>query len=173
MNLLSLCRRPVVAIDENASVIDAARRMREHHVGALVVTTQGPQGTWVSGIVTDRDLVIEGLAVPARGVDVAVGVLAARSLVSVRDDGTVADAIAAMAGSGVRRLLVVDAQGHLSGIVSIDDLLAALARDAAGLSEALRVGAQHEANAAEPMPPKPTGLRVPAMGTAGWQPAMG
>ena len=173
MNLLSLCRRPVVAIDEKASLVEAARRMREHHVGALVVTTQGPQGTWVSGIVTDRDIVIEGLAVAARGVDAPVGALATKSIVSVADDGTVADAIAAMAGSGVRRLLVVDTQGHLSGIVSIDDLLAALARDAAGLAEALRVGAQHEASAAVPMPPAPTGLRVPAMGTAGWRPALG
>lgn len=173
MNLLSLCRRPVVAIDERASLIEAARRMREHHVGALVVTTQGPQGTWVSGIVTDRDIVIEGLAVPARGVQAQVGVLATKSIVSVAHDATVADAIAAMAGAGVRRLLLVDAEGHLTGIVSIDDLLAAFARDAAGLAEALRVGAQHEANVGEPPAPAPTGLRVPAMGTAGWRPAMG
>jgi CBS domain-containing protein len=169
MDLKSLCQRQVVSIDERASLVQAARLMREHHVGALVVTTQGPQGTWISGIVTDRDIVIEGLAAPGVGPDTPVGSLATKTTVHVNEDASVTDAITAMGQAGVRRLLIVDREQHLAGVVSLDDLLRAFARDAAGLAEALRVGAQRESETAATPPPPAPRLRVPAMGTAGWK----
>ena len=59
-NVASLCQREVVGIDAEASLRQAATLMSEEHVGALVVMTrdQPPQ---VVGLVTDRDLAIDGL----------------------------------------------------------------------------------------------------------------
>ena len=49
MNLGSICKRHVVTIDRQATLQEAARRMRDQHVGALVVTHDGPEGRRVEG----------------------------------------------------------------------------------------------------------------------------
>ena len=63
MDMASICKRDIVSVDRAASLQQAARLMREHHVGALVVTAETPQGHQVSGVVTDR-----GRALPERWV---------------------------------------------------------------------------------------------------------
>ncbi|MFO1265852.1 MAG: CBS domain-containing protein [Rubrivivax sp.] len=63
MTVASLCSREIVSVDHAEPLPLAARLMREHHVGTVVVTEErGDGGAHVVGIVTDRDLVIEGLA---------------------------------------------------------------------------------------------------------------
>lgn len=172
MPIRDLCRRHVVAIDEAASVAEAARLMREHHVGALVVTAAHEGGRSVAGVVTDRDLVVEVLA---RGLDqgtLRIGSLVAAPPVDVPEDADAAEALARMQTHGVRRLLVTTADGHLAGLLSLDDLLPAIARPFGMLAEVLRAGAAREAaeRAALPAAPELPPLRVPAMGTAGWKP---
>ena len=65
-NIGALCQLPVVTIDSDCSIQEAAQHMREHHVGTLVVTTE-EQGLTanamrVCGVITDRDLAVEALA---------------------------------------------------------------------------------------------------------------
>lgn len=172
MNIGSICQRRIVGTDSASSLVEAAGLMRDHHVGALVVTTPTPEGLSVSGIVTDRDLVIEVLA---RGLDasrILIGELARERVVSVSQDDDLDDAIAAMHEGGVRRLLVTDGEEQLIGIVSFDDLMAACALSIDGLAKVIRSGIEPEAaEAALPLPPLPP-LRIPAMGTAGWGRAM-
>jgi CBS domain-containing protein len=169
MNLGSICQRHVVTIDGHASLQHAAVLMREHHVGALVVTIGSEAGPQVAGVLTDRDLAIEVLA---RGGD-AAGLTAASIVrappVSAAEDEALADAVQRMQVAGVRRLLVHDTQGHLVGIVSFDDLLPACIAPLAGLAEVLQRGREREASArgALAAPSRPA-VRVPAMGTAGW-----
>jgi CBS domain-containing protein len=165
MNIGSICKRHLVTIDAAAPLQQAAQRMREHHVGALVVTA----GDQVAGILTDRDLAIEVLA---RGLDAAhqnAGSLARSPLVAAREDESLDGAVARMQAAGVRRLVVQDAQGHLVGLVSFDDLLPACIAPLARLADTIRQGLEHEAaqRGALAAPPRPV-LRVPAMGTAGW-----
>jgi hypothetical protein len=71
--------------------------------------------------------------------------------------------------AGVRRLLVHDAQNHLAGLVSFDDLLPACIGPLGGLADVLRKGIEREVaeRGAIAAPPRPA-VRVPAMGTAGW-----
>lgn len=168
MKISSICSRRIVSIDAGSSLVEAAALMREQHVGALVVTSQTPEGPGVAGVVTDRDLAIDVLA---RGLDVAtgpIGKLARRELVSVTEDQDISAAIALMRDSGVRRLLVTDAEGRLTGIVSLDDMLDACAELFSGLAAVMHSGISRETAAARPMPPAPA-LRIPAMGTAGWR----
>jgi CBS domain-containing protein len=170
MNVGYICRRHVVAIDAESTLIEAASLMRDQHVGALVVTTETPDGALVTGIVTDRDLVIDVLA---RGLDTRgarIGELANRRLVSVSEDEAVSSAIETMHRSGVRRLLVTNGDQGLTGIVSLDDLLDACASELDGLAKVIRSGIERESvkatQATKAAPPAL--LRVPAMGTAGW-----
>ena len=170
MNIGSICRRHIVTIDSTATLRQAALLMREHHVGALVVTAAAEEGTRVVGMLTDRDLAIEVLA---RGGDAqrqTVAGLARTPLVSAREDESLTAAVEKMQAAGVRRLPVHDAQGHLIGLVSFDDLLPACIAPLAGLAEVLRRGIEREAaeRGAIAAPPRPV-LRVPAMGTTGWQ----
>jgi len=115
--------------------------MREQHVGTLLVVNSSDGGAQAVGIVTDRDLVIEAMA---RGLDAArtpVGRLAEGKLAVVRESASVDDAIAAMKERGVRRLIVASERGELYGIVSLDDLLDALAHEMSELAYAVRIPA--------------------------------
>lgn len=62
MSIGNICQRDVVAVDQGSTLQEAAQLMREEHVGALVVTVASPQGMHVTGMITDRDLAIEGVA---------------------------------------------------------------------------------------------------------------
>lgn len=121
MSLATICTRHVITVDAAASLAEAARRLREHHVGALVVTRAGAEGVAVAGVVTDRDLAVEVLA---RGLDaaaLAVGTLVQGEPVAVPESAGVDEALAQMRAHGVRRLPVAGAQGQLVGIVTLDD----------------------------------------------------
>jgi len=107
----------------DAAIVDAARTMWENHCGALPVLDEKGEPV---GIVTDRDICM-ALArknrFPAR---IAVReVMTPYPFICQPLDG-VEEALAIMAENRVRRLPVVNAEGHLVGIVSISDVAAAL-----------------------------------------------
>jgi CBS domain-containing protein len=168
MKIGSVCRRRVVTIDEDSSVVEAAALMREHHVGSLVVTVNTPEGTQV-GVVSDPVLVIEVLA---RGID-ATGAtlreLARQRIVSVSEDDDLSSAIAAMQDGGVRRLLVTNDEQQLIGIVAFDDLISAAAGEMEDLVQVIRIGIEREVTQSRAAPPAMPALRIPAIGTAGWR----
>lgn len=169
MSIATLCRRDVVTVYADASVREAAIRMREHHVGALVVTVESAGHEQVVGIITDRDLAIEILARDVNPADVKVGQVASRHLASVPASASVTEALAVMRDAGVRRLLLTEERGALAGIVSADDLLEALTQQLAGLAGALRVGIAHEGTVRSSIPPaRPRPVFLP-MGTPGMQ----
>lgn len=170
MQVEAICSRDVVSVDGNDPLQRAALLMRERHVGAVVVTALEGGVTHVLGIVTDRDLAIEVLA---RGGDaslVPVHRLVQGPPVGVSAQADLGAAVQAMQAAGTRRLLVHDDQGLLVGVLSIDDLLPALVAPLAGLGDLLGCNLQREVQARGRLdPPTRPVLRVPAMGTAGWQ----
>lgn len=180
MTVASICSRDIVSLQRDEPLQQAARLMRDHHVGTVVVTDARADGTHVVGLVTDRDLAIEVLARGLDGAAVSVGALAGSGpLLSVAEDADLGEAIAIMHAGGVRRLLVRDAEGHLCGVLSFDDVLRVCGAQIAGLAGILGKGLEREsasvaplgeAPTAPPRPPPPATprLRVPAMGTAGW-----
>ncbi len=143
MDLTNLCSREVVGIDARSSLQEAAVLMCEEHVGALVVTT-GTEPTKVVGIVTDRDLTLEMLGRGEQRDDLRIGHLAKSPPIAVPADATIREAVIAMEEAGVRRLLVVDEDGGVVGLVSADDLLEALSEEFEGLVRALRKGIKRE-----------------------------
>ncbi len=134
MAIGELCSRDVVFVERNETVAQAARRMREHHIGSLVVVDRSGGAPRPVGMFTDRDVAV---GVVALGLDPqATPVEAAMrgSVVSVREDEGVGRAIAMMRSEGVRRLPVVDARGALVGLIASDDLIDLFAEEMSGLA---------------------------------------
>ncbi len=94
----------------------AARAMAVQDVSALVVRA----GSTVIGIVTDRDLVVRGLA-EGLGLEAMVGEVASEDLVTIGSDVPVEVAAGVMRAADVLRIPVVDGEVAV-GIVSIGDL---------------------------------------------------
>src|ERR1700728_4740022 len=107
-----------VGVYYDQTIADTARVMRDAGVGAVLVVN----GDSLSGVVTDRDLVVRGLAEGA-GPDSPVGPLCSAKLVGVEADAAADEAERLMAENAVRRLPVIDA-GQIVGMVTLGDLAA-------------------------------------------------
>ena len=143
MKIADLCERDIVTVPASASVREAAAAMRDQHVGALAVTDPY-QPDRVIGMVTDRDLVLDLLATgrPAEGQ--AIGALCHTDLAGVPASASLDEAVRAMQRAGVRRLLVRGDNDELVGLVSIDDLVNAVAGELDALAGTLRTGVVRE-----------------------------
>ena len=123
----------VVVADPETTALAAAKLMRKHHVGALVVV-DGLESNRPVGIVTDRDLV---LALMAEGLDPEVftaGDIMSVELVTASAALDAMDAVQLMRANRLRRIVIVDDDGRLAGIVSMEDLLELLTRELAALA---------------------------------------
>lgn len=134
MKVREICSHRVVSVPSHASLGDAARIMKDHQVGALLVTRDGlglpPRS---AGIVTDRDLVLYGIA---RG-DIerlSIEQVMTPDTQSVAANADMHEAIERMRMGGIRRLAVTDDAGDIIGVVSLDDVLQALAADLVGVA---------------------------------------
>ena len=112
-NVMTADPRTVQTTD---AIQDAARQMRDGDVGALVVL----DGNNVTAIVTDRDIVVRGVAVGREG-SAEVQEVCTTGVQTVDPAQDVEDALRIMRDSDVRRLPVVE-NGRPVGIVSLGDL---------------------------------------------------
>ena len=129
MNAGELCNREVVFAYRDTRLVEAARLMREHHVGSLVVVVDRLSERVPVGILTDRDIVV---AVVAKALDpraLTVGDVMAGELLTVRENDGIPDALRLMREKGVRRVPVLTHSGALAGILTIDDLLELMAEE--------------------------------------------
>jgi len=108
-------------VEPGDTVADAARQMRDADVGALVVVQEGR----ATGIVTDRDIVVRGIADGRDPSGTRVGDVASTADVTLTPDQPATDAVQLMRDHDVRRIVVVQ-DGRPAGIVSIGDLAVAL-----------------------------------------------
>jgi len=136
MGVGEICTRETVFTTRETTVATAARLMRHHHVGTLVVVEEMNGGKRVPvGIVTDRDVVVEVMATGLDPNAITVGDIMGPDLVTARESEGVLETMQIMRYKGVRRLPIVDKDGQLIGIVSFDDLLEVLAEEFGELSK--------------------------------------
>ncbi len=128
MKVGDICNGVAVLVPSQASIQEAARRMREQHVGALVVVDSEQEGPVIPrAIVTDRDIVVGVVAQdPDRIHKLKVKDIIVSDLYTAGEDESVWDVLEAMRDRGVRRAPVVDASGTLVGILSYSDILSVL-----------------------------------------------
>ena len=129
------CNREVVITDQNTTITEAARLMREYHVGSLVIAQKRNGGNIPVGIVTDRDLVIEVLAQNIPIKSVTVGDVMSTDLATVDERETLINTLDLMLKKGVRRVIVVDEQRNLQGILTADDAIDLMAESMSDLSK--------------------------------------
>lgn len=122
-----LAAHEVVTVTPTTTLVECAQIMRAQHVGSVVVIDDQGQRDDPRGIVTDRDIVMEAVAVGLDPSTLTAGDVMTTPLAVVRDSDDILDALARMRERGIRRLAVLDEAGHLSGIVTVDNLLEALA----------------------------------------------
>jgi len=126
MSLAILCNRNVVYIDQDAGIVEVAQLMRERHVGSIVVVDSAGRPI---GIITDRDLVIEVIANEVDAGAIVLEDIMTPDPVILAESEATGEALKQMRDRGVRRAPIVDAEGLLSGIVSIDDILQHLSQE--------------------------------------------
>ena len=141
-----ICTRNVVCSDRGMMVDDAARLMRTHHTGTLVVVEErSPRERIVVGMVTDRDIATRVVALDRDVHAFRVSDIMTPDVVTVREQDSLLDVLAVLRGKRVRRVPVTGARGELIGIVAIDDVLSAVAEQMQALAGAVGAAQRHEA----------------------------
>lgn len=111
-----------VGLAKTATLAEAARRMRDEDIGDVFVMDDDR----ICGVVTDRDLVVRGIAAGKDAERTPIDEVCTREIVAVGPDQRIEEAVALMSDHAVRRLPVVE-DGRAVGVVTIGDL--AIERD--------------------------------------------
>ena len=122
MKVADLSARPAVTIAPDTTLHDAATEMARCGVGCLVVTDHDR----LVGIVTDRDLVVRGMA-KGLAPDARVDALMSMDVHAIDRHADLRDAVAAFHQHAVRRMPVLD-RDQVTGLVSLDDLMVVLSK---------------------------------------------
>lgn len=129
MQLANICNRHVIQCGRDTPALEVAQIMRNSHVGDVIVVDR-PNGECIPvGIVTDRDLVV---AIMARELDpatVTAGEIMSSPLVTAAEADDIHETAELMRFNGVRRIPLVDEQGALVGIATLDDILSVVGEE--------------------------------------------
>jgi len=113
-----LMTQGVEHIAGDATVQQAAERMAEKDIGFLAVANEQAAG----GVITDRDIVVRCLAQHKNPEQTAIQQCMTTDIATITEDADLQDAGQLMEDKQIRRLLVRDADGNLSGVISLGDL---------------------------------------------------
>ncbi len=127
MRVGEVCNREVVVIGREATLLEAAKLMRNQHVGTVVVVEEQDGHPIPVGILTDRDMVIALVAEEVPLNAVSVGDVMSFELIIARESDDLFATVEHMRDRGIRRLPVVAENGGLVGILAVDDVLELLA----------------------------------------------
>ncbi len=136
MNIGKVCSRDIVTAVEADSIQEVVALMREYHVGSVVVQSLVKDCKPV-GIVTGRDIVIEVLGKNVPLDAVTVGDVMSQELLTVSETDDWFEVVKKMRRKGFRRVPVLDDDGFLVGIFTVDaaiELMAELLSDLVGLT---------------------------------------
>jgi CBS domain-containing protein len=120
MKIHEVMTRGVETVSSGATLEFAAKKMLNRNVGFLPVVDSEK----VVGVVTDRDVVLRAVSFGMRPAMTTVGQVMTKRVLSVRDYESLTDASLVMEKNLVHRLLVLDRQERLVGIVSLSDIAA-------------------------------------------------
>ncbi|MEO2083262.1 MAG: CBS domain-containing protein [Desulfurobacteriaceae bacterium] len=133
MPVKDLIKRKVVTVEPDDPVSLAAKRMQDKLVGSLVVL----DGDKPAGIITDRDIAIRVVGA-GKSPDTPVREVMTKDPITIREDASFFELTKAFREAAVRRLIVVDKDGRLVGLISVDDVFELLTTEFANLIAAIR-----------------------------------
>ena len=125
MRVNQIMSRNVVTVPVEATIAEAAELMKAHDIGFLPVVT----GDIVVGVVTERDLVVRGICERVSPYLTPVRAVMTATPVWCYDHDVLTDAADILADNHVHRLIVIDTNNRITGLLSIDDLAAHMSSD--------------------------------------------
>lgn len=134
MTIGLICQREVDLVEVGETIQEASRRMAQRGVGTLVVVNEAREPI---GIITDRDLITRVLSPGKNARTTLVGSVMTLRPKRVREETPIEKALSIMRDGQFRRLPVVDGDGKLTGIVSIDDILLLLSSELGQIKQLL------------------------------------
>ena len=135
----SVCTRQVHTCEANTSLVKVAELMRNENVGDLVVVEYRSGDPIPIGIITDRDLVINAIALKLDPAKITVKDIPTKKLITAYEGEQLEVAMERMCWSGIRRVPLVDSAGVLIGIVTLDDIVEKLAMTLAKVSHVSQI----------------------------------
>ncbi len=120
MQVKEIMTQEVETISSSESIRTAAQKMKSLNVGILPVM----EGNELAGMVTDRDIVVRGIAEQDDITNILVRDVMSGQVFNCSGDDSVEDAVKMMEDNQVRRLIVLDEEGSAVGIVSLGDVAA-------------------------------------------------
>lgn len=120
LKVIDMAVHKVATTTPEKTIQECAVQMRREHVGSLVVIDENAKPL---GMITDRDITIEGVA---KGLDLArtsVAVLMTAPVVTAAENEGMVVALARMRENGIRRLPIVDESGRLVGVITNSNLI--------------------------------------------------
>lgn len=139
MSVGDYCNREVIITDRDTSILEAAKLMRQYHVGALIIVDEKGGLKIPVGILTDRDIVVELLAAEIELDKVSVGDAMSYELITATEEDDIMETVEKMRGWGVRRLPVIDHQGAIVGLLAADDMIELIAEQMNNLAKLVSV----------------------------------
>lgn len=109
----------VASVSESTSVLDAARVMRERHIGSVVVL----RGSTVVGIFTERDMLYRVVAEARNPAETQVGEMMTTPVTSCNPSSTLKECASMMTNRRMRHIPVIE-NGTLTGIITSGDIIA-------------------------------------------------
>lgn len=123
MKVGDICANNFLHVSSQETILNIAKLMRSQNQGSVVVIEGNDGQITPSGLITERDIVIEVVAAKIDASEVTADDILNGELVTVKDTVELSDALNHLRYFGVRRAPVVDKDGHLVGLFSIDDAL--------------------------------------------------
>ena len=122
MNVKDIMTSQVVCCDTGESLETAAMRMQDNDCGSIPVTDDRGEAI---GMITDRDIAIASAARHKALWEMTAGDLVEGTKVyCCRDSDNIREALLMMQQKKVRRLAVIGADGSVTGLLSVDDIVA-------------------------------------------------
>jgi len=134
MPIERLVQRPVKTLGPEESCEEAAALMRDENIGAVVVVDEGR----VQGVVTDRDIAVRVVASGENPAEVPLRQIMSGEPIFLSKARTLDQLVAAMREMGVRRVPVIEDDGAVCGLISMDDLLVLISEQLAELAQVIR-----------------------------------
>jgi len=134
MSIDRLVQRSVQTLGPDDSCEEAAALMRDENIGAVVVVDEGR----VQGVVTDRDITVRVVASGEDPAEVPLRQIMSGEPIFLSKARTLDQLVAAMRDMGVRRVPVVEDDGTVCGLISMDDLLVLISEQLAELAQVIR-----------------------------------
>lgn len=134
MSLKKLMTEEITSLPANATILDACKFMTDMNVGSVIVMDDGKP----AGVLTDRDIMVKVMVGEKDPKAVLVKDIMVSPAFTVSEDADIIDVTEQMKTHSVRRFPVVDAEGKLTGVISLDDILVFLGIEMQNIAAALK-----------------------------------